>query len=174
MLETADKLNNQAIMLAAGGSFREAIACFVRAITIEKDNYLLWYNLGITYRDAGKLSEAREALSRAYSISSDDDDVIESLALVCCAMGDFQAAFDCCGEGLDANPRNLRLWNTAGVIYFNRGEYQAAAEAFERAVSLNPWYGDALYNLRDTYERLGNADGQRECAARLQAMGNSD
>ena len=62
MLERSDTLNNQAIILASDGAYTEAIACFKRAIVIDKNNYLLWFNLGVTYRDAGKLEEAENAL----------------------------------------------------------------------------------------------------------------
>ena len=55
MLERSDTLNNQAILLASDGAYNEAIACFKRAIVIDKENYLLWFNLGVTYRDAGNL-----------------------------------------------------------------------------------------------------------------------
>ena len=43
MIETAARLNNQAILLANAGSYKEAIACFVKAIKIEKNNY---YKIG--------------------------------------------------------------------------------------------------------------------------------
>ena len=65
MIETVERLNNQAIILAKDGSFKEAIACFARALTIEKDNSLLWYNLALTYRDAGHLKEAKHALFKS-------------------------------------------------------------------------------------------------------------
>lgn len=51
MKENPEILNSQAIELASHGQYVEAIACFKRAITIARDNSLLWYNLGITYRD---------------------------------------------------------------------------------------------------------------------------
>ena len=66
MLENCEKLNNQAINLASKGNFEEAIACLKRAITIEKENYLLWYNLGITYRDAGDLYNAKVSVEKAF------------------------------------------------------------------------------------------------------------
>ena len=68
MIERSDILNNQAITLAAEGNFKDAIACFKRALVIEKENYLLWYNLGITYRDAGDLRKAKDSLATAYKI----------------------------------------------------------------------------------------------------------
>lgn len=170
MRETVENLNNQAVRLAAGGSFQEAIACFVRALTIEKDNYLLWFNLGITYRDAGNLKEAKASLIHAHEISEQDEDIIESLALTCYNMGDFEEALAYCGEGLDYNPQNPHLWNTAGVVYFNQNEYEDAAQAFENAVMMNPYYYDALFNLRDTYEKIGNTIGFHECAVRIQEI----
>ena len=56
MTENPDVLNTQAIDLAAKGDYDEAIACFKRAIYMENSNHLLWYNLGITYRDSGNLN----------------------------------------------------------------------------------------------------------------------
>ena len=78
MKEQSDRLNNQAIILASDGAYSEAIACFKRAITLERDNYLLWYNLGITYRDAGNLEEAKNSLCTAFAISPENPDVEET------------------------------------------------------------------------------------------------
>ncbi|MBQ9630303.1 MAG: tetratricopeptide repeat protein [Treponema sp.] len=168
--ETAEKLNNQAIMLASHGQYTEAIACFVRAITIEKDNSLLWFNLGVTYRDSGNLESARDALEKAYDINFVDEEIVEALSLVCYSLGDFDSALMYCTEGLDFNPDNPHLWNTMGVVFFNQSKYDEASEAFEVAVSLNPYYYDALYNLKDTYHELGNKNGEAECQNRLREI----
>jgi len=102
--ETAEKLNNQAIILASHGDYTEAIACFVRALTIENDNSLLWFNLGITYRDAGNLANARGALTKAYAQNYTDEEIVEALSLVCFGLGDFAAALYYCEEGLADKP----------------------------------------------------------------------
>ena len=78
MIERADTLNNQAILLASDGAYSEAIACFKRAIVIDKNNYLLWFNLGVTYRDAGNLVDAENSLETAYRIAPEKDDVAET------------------------------------------------------------------------------------------------
>ena len=72
MIERSDTLNNQAIILASDGAYTEAIACFKRAIVIDKENYLLWFNLGVTYRDAGKLEDAENALEMAFRIAPEN------------------------------------------------------------------------------------------------------
>ena len=65
MRESPENLNTQAIELAQQGNYPEAIACFKRALSLERYNHLLWFNLGITYRDAGDLQKARHALEKA-------------------------------------------------------------------------------------------------------------
>ena len=114
MIERSDKLNNQAIILASGGNYTEAIACFKRAIIIEKNNYLLWYNLGLTYRDAGEEENARNALIKAWQINPDNDDVIETLATQCLSMKRMDECVYDCNYGLSLK-ENPHLWNLLGV-----------------------------------------------------------
>ena len=170
MLESADFLNNQAIELTSSGNFTEAIACYKRAITIERENHLLWFNLGITYQKQGDLRAAKRALTTSYEMNPEDAETIEQLAIVCLDRKEFYEAVQHCKSGLDLNPANAHLWNTLGVVFFNQEEYDLAAEAFERAVSVNPYYYDALYNLRDPYSELGNKAGEADCASRLSKL----
>jgi tetratricopeptide (TPR) repeat protein len=166
-IEDSDLLNTRAIEFASTGEFPEAIACFKRAIIIDSTNYLLWYNLGITYRDSGELERAKEALEHAYMLSEDDEEVIETLAQACFSLEQFDEAYDYYNEGLDINCDNARCWNNLGVLYFNWSNFLEACDAFEHAVTISPFYYDALFNLRDTYKELGNNAAASECARRL-------
>ncbi|MBQ0052544.1 MAG: tetratricopeptide repeat protein [Treponema sp.] len=167
MKETVVTLNLQAMELASKGDFSEAIACLKRALSLEKFNYLLWYNLGLTYRDAGEYKKSLHALEQAHQLNEDDDEVIEMLAIVCLNLGEMEEAHAYCSEGLQKNARNAHLWNTLGVIHFNCNEFEEACGAFEEAVTLNSYYYDALYNLRDTYEELGNQAGYQQCMLQM-------
>ena len=170
MIENAEKLNDQAVKLAQSGSVNEAILCFKRAITLNSKNYLFWFNLGLTFRNSGNLREAKHAIEQSYTLASYDADVIEALAAVCFELGDFEEALDCCYEGIYTFPENSHLWNTIGVVHFNQEEYQEAADNFEHALSLNPYYYDALFNLRDTYIELRNTKGAAEIEKRMQSL----
>lgn len=176
MKENISTLNTQAIELASNGQYKEAIACLKRAISIEKYNHLLWFNLGITYRDAGNFSAAKSALLKAHEINEEDDEVIETLALVCFNQGCTEEALAYCLEGLSKNSQNAHLWNTVGVIYFNQNDFPLAAEAFENAVTINAYYYDALFNLRDTYDELGNKAGYQMCVEQMKniQLGEND
>ena len=167
MIERSDSLNNQAIILASDGAYIEAIACFKRAIVIDKNNYLLWYNLGVTYRDAGKLEDAENALEMAFRIAPEKEDVGETFATICLMQKKFDKVQQICMDTLDYNPVNPHLWNLLGVTEFQQENYIEASNYFEQAVSINPYYQDALYNLRDTYSLLQNHKGEAACDARI-------
>lgn len=174
MTENPDTLNSQAIELASQGAYVEAIACFKRALTMARDNALLWYNLGVTYRDAGMPQLSKDALLTAYKINGEDQDIIETLAHTCFLMGEYDEALTFCAQGLELNMRNAHLWNNSGVIFFTQGDYDSACEAFEHAVTIDPNYYDAVYNLRDTYQELGNIAAAAECDARLKNIKQGD
>lgn len=176
MVENVATLNTQAIEFASNGQYKEAIACLKRAISLERYNHLLWYNLGLTYRDAGNLKEAKSALLHAHEIEDDDDEVLETLALICFNQGCNEEALAYCLEGLSRNNQNAHLWNTLGVIYFNTNDFNLACEAFENAVTINSYYYDALFNLRDTYEELGNRAGYEQCVKQMKniQLGEND
>ena len=170
MTENPDKLNNQAILLASDGAYNAAIACFKRALVIQKENYLLWFNLGVTYRDAGELHDAKRALAMAYQIAPDKPDVAETYATIALMLKQLQEVKRICEDGLDYNPLNVQLWNLMGVADFQMEDFEEAAEFFEQAVSINPYYLDALYNLRDTYSVLKNKNGEAECDAKIREL----
>ena len=170
MTERSDTLNNQAILLASDGAYTEAIACFKRAIVIDKGNYLRWFNLGVTYRDAGKLEDAENALEMAYQIAPEKEDVGETYASICLMQKKFSKVQQICMDTLDFNPINPHLWNLLGVTEFQQENYDEASNFFEQAVSINPYYSDALYNLRDTYSVLQNKKGEAACNARIKEL----
>ncbi len=170
MRESSESLNNQAIKLASKGDYTEAIACFMRAIHIEKENYLLWFNLALTYRDAGDLKAARKAIKNAFCMNPTSEEVLETSATISYECNDFDAAFEYVFRGLSINGDNYRLWNTLGVLYFNQDAFEEASEAFENALVLNPYYYDALYNLHDCYEELGNFTGAKVCEEKMKGL----
>ncbi|MBQ1710453.1 MAG: tetratricopeptide repeat protein [Treponema sp.] len=170
MIERSDKLNNQAILLASDGSYQEAIACFKRAIVIDKENSLLWYNLGVTYRDAGNLVEAEKSLATAFMISPENMDIEETYATICLMQKDSESVREICVEGLDYNPLHSHLFNLLGVVEFQSENYDEAAEYFEEAVHINPYYLDALYNLKDTYSMLKNKNGEYEVDQKIKEI----
>ncbi|QTQ13463.1 tetratricopeptide repeat protein [Treponema parvum] len=170
MLENIETLNAQAIRLASQGDYKDAIVCLKRAIIMETTNHLLWFNLGVTYRDSGDIKQAQAAVEKALELDPENTEFLDTMAILCNTAKDTESAMTYCAKALEIEPEDPHLWNTAGVIFFNRQEYTDASEAFERAVTLNPYYYDALYNLRDTYDELGNRAGKADCIERMRSL----
>lgn len=170
MNERPDKLNNHAIYLASTGNYKDAILCFKRAIQIEQNNSLLWYNLGVTYRDSGEMNKAYDSLEKAYSLNKENMEILEALVTVCFQLDMNAVANNLCSEALSRINDNPHLWNLIGVSFFKIENLEMAAECFEQAITLNPYYYDALYNLRDTYECTGNKNGVIECESKMKNL----
>lgn len=170
MQENPDALNTQAIELATSGSYPEAVACLKRALALDRENYLLWYNLGVIYRNSGELECAKQSLKKAASINGEDADIFETLGLICYSLQEYDDAYGYYMAALELCDDDAHLWNNLGVLLFARGEYNNACEAFEEAVTIFPHYYDALYNLRDIYAELGNTTGASICNEKLKTL----
>lgn len=170
MDKQAVQLNEQAIDLSSRGNYKDAVACFLSAIHIEKKNSLLWYNLGITYRDSGDLEASKNALFQAHKLEPENVEYLETLSLVYYAEGNTTEAFVWANRALEINPDNPHIWNNVGVYHFSENSFTEAAEAFECALCICPHYYDALYNLRDTYLELGNTVGAKECETKMKGI----
>ncbi len=173
MLECATELNNQAVEYAMHGNFDDAIACLKRAVIVEKENFILWYNLALTYRDSGDYENAIYYCKQAFVLNPDSMEVITTLTNLYFANGDLISARAYCTAGCMMDESNPEIWNLAGVIAFSERSYECAAVAFQHAVELNPFFYEALYNLRDTYETLGNERGVKECKRILSGLNPS-
>ena len=136
MKENAETLNNNALHLIKKGNVDDAIELLKRAVTIEPENQTIWFNLGITLRDDGNFEEARHALETAHMLDPDNTEIIDTLAITCMNGEDMDAALSYCAEGLEKNELDAHLWNTFGVLYFNKNELDLAAEARNNAESV--------------------------------------
>lgn len=170
MEETAAFLNDTAVELAASGCHAEAVACLRKALRLESDNGTLWLNLALSSRALGKLDDARQALFQAARANPLDVDVLDSLGVVLHELGEERAAEESYNHALEIEPGNGRVWNNYGVLLFSLSRFREACQSFEKAVTLIPDFNDALYNLRDTYDELGNIAASRKCAAMLERI----
>ena len=65
------------------------------------------------------------------------------------------------------------VFDMLGVIAHSRGDLHAAARYFERAVSLNSSYTEALLNLAVTYNDLGRYEAARQIHSKVRKLGSA-
>jgi tetratricopeptide (TPR) repeat protein len=79
-------------------------------------------------------------------------------------------------RGRTSDTRTAGAWNNAGLLLRQQGRNEQAAQAFERAVALDPKHASALWNLSDLLSSQGGASRDRsdELLARALALGLPD
>lgn len=71
------------------------------------------------------------------------------------ANGALQEAEDRLRQALQIKPSDPEIWSRLGVVLVRQGETTRGAEAFERAVRLDPGHAEAHRNLAITRDREG-------------------
>lgn len=110
----------------------------------------------------------KECSSCAISIKTDGD--------VSLAMGHIDAAIELYLQAVEIEPRFAEAWcNLANAYGMNR-EYKESLAAFDKAVSIDPRYGKALFGKAITLKNLGREEEAIELARIVNEFypGNSD
>jgi len=155
-METANNLNSSGIALTEANRPNDAIPLFRKALGMEPENPMLWLNLGIAQQHTGDYEEAIDSFHRALNIDETLSEAWLSMGLIYYEMEEFELCENCYRSAIMHDENNPKVWNNIGVLHFSRGILDEARSCFEAAVSLAPYYYDALYNLRDTCRELGD------------------
>lgn len=94
---------------------------------------------------AGRLDEAEAAYERAIAASPESGFLYREVAGVEQQRGNFDEALAHARKAIELDPNDAAAHAIAGAVLEGRGEYVAAAEAFERAASID---GSAAYRAR--------------------------
>jgi len=151
------------------GQFKDAIDAYKQAIKLDDTNAEIQYALGLTYGKLGRNDEEILAYRRALSIKPDHANSIEHLGLAYFKQkryADAAAEFD----QLKTYKPDEKTYNNLGESYLEDGKAQESVDAFNNAVSLNPDFDKARYNLGRAYLKLGNRDMAQ---AQLEILRNS-
>ena len=72
---------------------------------------------------------------------------------------DFQGALDSIEELIEDNPNDALLFNIRGACYAGLDHKNLAKENYEKAITINPGYAKAHYNLAGALHELQDFDG---------------
>ncbi len=106
-------------------------------------------SLGQLYRDLGRLDEAERWFRRATETAPDDTAPWVYLGGFLARCERFADACAVLERGLKAKGDLDEVWLNIGLNKRGIGDYQAAKECFEMAISISPTYADAIAALAD-------------------------
>jgi tetratricopeptide (TPR) repeat protein len=139
------------------GQFKDAVDAYKQAVKLDDDNADIQYALGLSFGKLNRTDEEILAYKRALAMKPDHANAIERLGMVYFKTkrySDAAAAF----EQLKIYKPNEKTYNSLGESYFEQGKTDESLDAFNNAVSINPDFDQARYNLGRTYLKLGNRD----------------
>jgi tetratricopeptide (TPR) repeat protein len=121
-------------------------------------------NRGADHLRANEVEKALPLLRRAHDLLPDDVAIALNLAGAYILQGNHEHAIPILEHALAHEPENEMLWTNLGAAYLGNpvraGEeqQQAAIEAFERALEINPIAPNVHYNLALIHRDRGEAE----------------
>ncbi|MEA2060397.1 MAG: tetratricopeptide repeat protein [Thermodesulfobacteriota bacterium] len=148
------------------GRYEEALDIF-NSLVNQQENPECYYNIGYIKTVQGKHAEAIDAFRRATQLNGLFAKAYEEMGKVFRALGRPRDAEDCMqqaaeiyldkdklsnaeeilNELLDAGYDSLNVFNTLGVIYRKKGEFQSALNHYKKALKVHPNEVYILYNI---------------------------
>src|SRR5256886_15873940 len=123
----------------------------------------------------GRAKEALALLRPLLQRKGDVDANVCALAAACLgAEGDYMEAARIDRLLCDAQPNNPQAWHSLGYDLFHAGDLEGAAEAFSRALKLEPTRASAHFNLARIAARLGDKSKVIEHFARAVELQRSE
>jgi len=101
------------------------------------------------------IREARQVCEKALAEAPDEPELLNQLASLQEAAGDFAGAAATERRSLELRPSSGGEWQKLGEILVRLGQREAAVDALERSLALDPQDVDSLANLAQTMSALG-------------------
>ena len=141
-------------LLLEAGRLEEALSYAREAIRLSPRDprcYLLAADIASRQ---GKLEETLEFLRQAATHAPKDPSIWRQYARLLVRQKQYSEAIGACNTWITLEPDSASAENLLGTSYYNTRQFNAARAAFQRALQIDPTYGDARLNLAYTYGKL--------------------
>lgn len=116
--------------------------------------------IGITYKQAGKLEEAKKAFERALKFNPEDVRALNELAIVYKTEGKLPKAKEILAQAIELG--HIPAMNELAIIYKTEGNLSKAKEILEKALVIAPKDVKTLNELAIIYKTEGNLPKAKE------------
>jgi tetratricopeptide (TPR) repeat protein len=123
--------------LGLAGQGSEGLIVLQKALEIEPENALLWYEKALIESETGKRDQAISDLRRALQIKPDFADAQNNLGINLVQAGDTQAAETAFRAALTTNPYDAGTRANLGRLLAGRSDWKQAAFQLQKAVQLD-------------------------------------
>lgn len=136
---------------------KAAVANYRRALQIKPDMALAHFNLGALLQQQNQLKAAGQHYQKAVELQPDHFQAWGNWGTILQLNGDLTSAAHCYHKVLELQS-DARSHFNLGTVRYAQGDHQAAIDAFEQAVTLDPEFADAWNDLGETYRDRGEME----------------
>lgn len=127
---------------------KEAIAAFVEAVALDRNNTHYLNNLGIAYVRDNQYYKAIDIFNKAVGINPTDASLWCGLGCAYDQSKQYNHAIIAFKRAIGLQPSNSNYWSGLGGAYQCIGQHQDAKESYKTALQLNPDDSMASINLK--------------------------
>ncbi len=130
------------------GQLSQGIELLKQVIAEREDFDLAFTNLAMLYREGGMMSNALEVLKMGHDRIPASYEIFLAYVSNLLKAGGYNEVIRVCeATTFRKMSYDPEIWNSLGSAYFNTGQYEKAAEAYEKAIALDEDFPVAIANL---------------------------
>src|SRR5262245_43763246 len=148
-------------ILADKGRINDAIVEFDKAIALRQNFWGNYDTKGLALYRAGRFADAAIAFERVTNLQPDNAGGFQRLGTAYHAAGDTAKALVNYNRALKLAP-TPKAYANLGFFYYGQHKFAEAADAYLKALALDPISHASHRNLGDVYQRLGRTEDARK------------
>lgn len=133
------------------GNFSAAEELYQKLVDLKPDSVVALANLGVAQFRQGKLTAAQLALEKAIAADPDDAFSLTTLGAVMIEQNRVEDAINYLERANGAQADDPITLNYLGVASSQLGQFGKAEQSLRRAITVNPQYAEAHFNLAVIY-----------------------
>lgn len=145
--DDADGWRGRGNVLWSRREFEHCLSCYQMALRLAPWNSMNWSNLGLVFRDLGRLHMAEAAFRVSLALDPTYAPGLNEWANVCYDGGRYREALMLYGRSLAIDGSRAVVHHNQGVCLRTLGAKPAAIASFQRALTLDPTYQWSIAEL---------------------------
>ncbi len=141
------------------GNRDQAVNRLEEALKIAPDFYQAHNDIGVLYKEAGRLEDAEEHFMRAHQLNRNTAEPLVNLSSLYLDENKPERAIEVSQEAVQTNGRYAPALFNLGLALYKMSRLEKAEIAFKRALELAPKMFQIHLALANVYMRLKNFDG---------------
>ena len=166
--------NHLGCIYALQNNHEKALELFNKALRIDANHPIIHYNSATSYEVLGKYEEAENAYEEALRRKPGWIDAMLSLAKLHHRRGNDDQAEEILRQAINLAYNNPEIHTALGNLLLHRERYEEAGAEFDKALSLNKEFVEALSGKISSLEKLGKKDDAYDLLLQMEQIGPDD